>query len=155
MNKNTEWMDPLYFDSFLSEEEKKIRENTKKFCKKILLPIVVSDNRNHYFDKNIYKEFGKMGFLGSTIKGYGSAEINKVSYGLIASEIEQKIIPNSLSCLRYVVAIETESKTTSTAIPERTFCSCRGIPSFSYVFKISGSISSKDLGLSLILFGEE
>ena len=29
-----------------------------------------------------------MGFLGSTIKGYGAANINKVSYGLIAAEME-------------------------------------------------------------------
>ena len=29
-----------------------------------------------------------MGLLGSTVKGYGSPEINKVSYGLIAFELE-------------------------------------------------------------------
>ena len=29
-----------------------------------------------------------MGFLGSTISGYGSANINQVSYGILASEIE-------------------------------------------------------------------
>ena len=88
MNSNNQWLDPLYLDSFLNEDEKLIRENTKKYCEKNLLPNVVENNRNYYFDKEIYKDFGKMGFLGSTIKGFGSSEINKVSYGLIAFEIE-------------------------------------------------------------------
>ena len=41
-------------------------------------------------NREIYRDFGKMGFLGSTIKGFGSSEINKVSYGLIAFEIVVK-----------------------------------------------------------------
>ena len=88
MNSNNQWLDPLYLDSFLNEDEKLIRENTKKYCQKNLLPNVVENNRNYYFNREIYKDFGKMGFLGSTIKGFGSSEINKVSYGLIAFEIE-------------------------------------------------------------------
>ena len=88
MNSNNQWLDPLYLDSFLNEDEKLIRENTKKYCQKNLLPNVVENNRNYYFDREIYRDFGKMGFLGSTIKGFGSSEINKVSYGLIAFEIE-------------------------------------------------------------------
>ena len=88
MHSNNQWLDPLYLDSFLNEDEKLIRENTKKYCQKNLLPNVVENNRNYYFDREIYKDFGRMGFLGSTIKGFGSSEINKVSYGLIAFEIE-------------------------------------------------------------------
>ena len=88
MNSNNQWLDPLYLDSFLNEDEKLIRENTKKYCQKNLLPNVIENNRNYYFDREIYKDFGRMGFLGSTIKGFGSSEINKVSYGLIAFEIE-------------------------------------------------------------------
>ena len=88
MNSDKSWLDPLYLDSFLSIEEKLIRENTKKFAKEYLAPKVIKDNRNNFFDRDLYIEFGKMGLLGSTTKGYGSPEINKVSYGLIASEIE-------------------------------------------------------------------
>ena len=88
MHSNNQWLDPLYLDSFLNEDEKLIRENTKKYCQKNLLPNVIENNRNYCFDKEIYKDFGRMGFLGSTIKGFGSSEINKVSYGLIAFEIE-------------------------------------------------------------------
>ena len=88
MNLKNEWLDPLFLEDFLSEEEKSIKKNTNKFCKEVLLNDVVKNNRSHFFDKKIYKEFGSMGLLGSTVKGYGSPEINKVSYGLIAYEIE-------------------------------------------------------------------
>ena len=88
MNSDNIWLDPLYLDELLSEEEKSIRKSTHDYCNKYLLPIVIKDDRNHHFDKNIYKDFGSMGFLGSTIEGYGSSNVSKVSYGLIAAEFE-------------------------------------------------------------------
>ena len=88
MNSDNIWLDPLYLDELLSEEEKSIRKSTHDFCNKYLLPIVIKDDRNHHFDKNIYKDFGSMGFLGSTIEGYGSSNASKISYGLIAAEFE-------------------------------------------------------------------
>ena len=88
MNSNKQWSDPLYLESFLENEEKSIRDSTREFCIKNLVPEVVKNNQNHFFDKELYKDFGKMGLLGSTVKGFGSAEINKVSYGLIAFEVE-------------------------------------------------------------------
>ncbi len=88
MNSDNIWLDPLYLDDLLSEEEKSIRKTTHDYCNNTLLPIVVKDNQKHHFDKNIYKDFGSMGFLGSTIDGYGSSNSTKVSYGLIAAEFE-------------------------------------------------------------------
>ena len=54
MNTDKLWLDPLYLDDFLSEEEKSIRKTAYDFCKKNLLPRVVKDNREYYFDKNIH-----------------------------------------------------------------------------------------------------
>ena len=88
MHSDNIWLDPLYLDDHLGEEEKSIRKTTRDYCNKNLLPIVVKDNRKHHFDKNMYKDFGSMGFLGSTIEGYGSSNSSKVSYGLIAAEFE-------------------------------------------------------------------
>ena len=88
MNSDNIWLDPLYLDDLLSEEEKSIRKTTHDYCDKYLLPIVIKDDRNYHFDKNIYKDFGSMGFLGSTIEGYGSSNVSKVSYGLVAAEFE-------------------------------------------------------------------
>ena len=88
MSSDNIWLDPLYLDDLLSEEEKSIRKTTHDYCNKNLLPIVVKDNQKHHFNKSIYKDFGSMGFLGSTIEGYGSSNSSKVSYGLIAAEFE-------------------------------------------------------------------
>ena len=81
MENDNLWLDPLYLDDLLNEEEKNIRKSAHDFCEKNLLPIVVKNNRENFFDKELYKDFGSMGFLGSTIQGYGSANVNKVSYG--------------------------------------------------------------------------
>ncbi len=86
MNSDNIWLDPLYLDDLLSEEEKSIRKTTHDYCNKNLLPIVVKDNRKHHFDKNMYKDFGSMGFLGFTIDGFGYSYSSKVYYGLIAAE---------------------------------------------------------------------
>jgi len=88
MHSDNIWLDPLYLDDHLSDEEKSIRKTTHDYCNKNLLPIVVKDNRKHHFDINMYKDFGSMGFLGSTIDGFGSSNSSKVSYGLIAAEFE-------------------------------------------------------------------
>jgi glutaryl-CoA dehydrogenase len=87
--KQNNWFDPFFVLENLSLEDKLIKKNVMDFSNKILRPIVVKDNRNHYFDRNIYKEFGKLGLLGSTIKGYGGAGASNTTYGLIAYEIEK------------------------------------------------------------------
>ena len=63
MNSDNIWLDPLYLDDLLSEEEKSIRKTTKDYCNKNLLPIVVKDNRENHFDKNIYNEKLKISFI--------------------------------------------------------------------------------------------
>ena len=88
MHSDNMWLDPLYLDDLLGDEEKSIRKTTHDYCNKNLLPIVVKNNRKHHFDKNMYKDFGSMGFLGCTIDGFGSSNSSKVSYGLIAAEFE-------------------------------------------------------------------
>jgi glutaryl-CoA dehydrogenase len=40
-------------------------------------------------DVNILKEMGQLGLLGPTIKGYGCAGTNYVSYGVIMREVER------------------------------------------------------------------
>jgi glutaryl-CoA dehydrogenase len=46
-------------------------------------------NRNESFDREILREMGQLGALGSTIKGYGCAHVSSVAYGLIAREVER------------------------------------------------------------------
>jgi glutaryl-CoA dehydrogenase len=84
-----DYKDPFYLEKQLSDDEKCIKNIANIFSQNYLLPNVVQSFRNETFDKNIMKEMGKLGFLGSTINGYGCAGINYVSYGLIMREIER------------------------------------------------------------------
>jgi len=88
MHSDNIWLDPLYLEDHLDNEEKLIRKTAHDYCNKNLLPIVVKDNQKNHFDKNIYKDFGSMGFLGPAINGFGSSNSSKIGYGLIAAEFE-------------------------------------------------------------------
>jgi glutaryl-CoA dehydrogenase len=77
------------FNTQLTEDEKLIQESAKQYAQSSLQPRVLESFRKETFDKNIMKEMGRIGLLGSTINGYGCSGINYVSYGLIAREIER------------------------------------------------------------------
>jgi len=83
------WEDIFKFDDQLTEEERMIRDNVRDYCQKSLMPRILESNRNETFHPEIFKEMGELGILGATIKGYGCAGINYVSYGLITREIER------------------------------------------------------------------
>tara|TARA_B100000780_G_scaffold245575_1_gene189698 strand:+ start:771 stop:1940 length:1170 start_codon:yes stop_codon:yes gene_type:complete len=87
-NKKNDWKDPLYLDELLTEEEKSIRIKIKEYCQNKLLPSVIENNNKSIFDKNFYPDLGALGFLGNTIKGYGSKNVSSVAYGLVAKELE-------------------------------------------------------------------
>ena len=66
-----------------------VRDSANAYCQKKLFPRVLEANRHEHFDREIMNEMGALGFLGSTIEGYGCAGVNYVSYGLIAREVER------------------------------------------------------------------
>ena len=88
MTSDNKWIDPLYLTDLLTNEEKAIKDTAHEFCKSILLPRVIKDNKNCFFDKDLFKEFGALGFLGMTIEGYNAANTSNISYGLVAKEFE-------------------------------------------------------------------
>lgn len=84
------WQDPMFLTNQLTEEERIIRDAAHEFCTTKLRPRVLKGNREEFFDIDIMKEFGDMGFLGATLPSkYGGSEANYVSYGLIAREVER------------------------------------------------------------------
>src|SRR5271169_2072066 len=93
MNKSADapfdWADPLHIDDLLSEDERLVRDTARAYCQEKLMPRVLTANREERFDREIMNEMGELGFLGSTIDGYGCAGANYVSYGLIAREVER------------------------------------------------------------------
>ena len=87
--KQNNWFDPFYVQDNLTEEDKLIQKNVRNFCNKVLKPSVVKNNINHYFNRDLYKDFGKLGLLGSTIESHGGAGASDTAYGLISYEIEK------------------------------------------------------------------
>ncbi|KAJ1914099.1 hypothetical protein H4219_004933 [Mycoemilia scoparia] len=83
------WEDPLNLESQLTDEERIVRDSSTSYAQEQLLPRIIDAYRTEKFDKSIMKEMGEMGFLGSTIDGYGCAGVSSVAYGLIAREIEK------------------------------------------------------------------
>ena len=83
-----DWEDPLALNGQLSDEETMIMDTARKFCREELYPDIIEANRHEKFDPEIMKQCGALGFLGSTIEGYGCAGVSHVAYGLIAREIE-------------------------------------------------------------------
>jgi len=85
-----EWRDPLNLESMLSEEERMIRDTAHEYAQDKLMPRVLMANRTEHFDREIMTELGSLGLLGATLpEEYGCANVNYVSYGLIAREIER------------------------------------------------------------------
>jgi glutaryl-CoA dehydrogenase len=84
-----DWADPLLIEDELSEDERLVRDSARAYCQEKLMPRVLTAAREERFDREIMNEMGELGFLGSTIEGYGCAGASYVSYGLIAREVER------------------------------------------------------------------
>jgi glutaryl-CoA dehydrogenase len=84
-----QWDDPLLLDQQLTEEERMVRDSARAYAQDKLMPRVHAAHREERFDREIMTEMGSLGFLGSTLEGYGCAGVNHVCYGLIAREIER------------------------------------------------------------------
>ena len=84
-----EWQDPLLIEQELTDEERLIRDTARAYAQDKLMPRIQLANRNETFDVEVMREMGALGFLGSTLEGYGCAGIGYVAYGLIMRELER------------------------------------------------------------------
>lgn len=85
-----QWDDPLLLDQQLTQDERMIRDAARDYCQGKLAPRIQDAFRNEKTDPAIFREMGELGLLGPTIPAqYGGSELNYVSYGLIAREVER------------------------------------------------------------------
>ena len=85
-----DWKDPFLLNDQLDEDEKLIAKTAHDYAQDSLMPRILNANRNEVFDRDIMTELGALGLLGATLpEKYGCANINYVSYGLIAREVER------------------------------------------------------------------
>ena len=84
------WEDPLDLESWLTEEERMIRDTARAFCADKLMPRVQKAFREERFDREIMNELGEVGLLGMmNSEAYGGSGLGYVAYGLVAREVER------------------------------------------------------------------
>lgn len=82
-------VDYIEFDTLLTDDERLVRDNTRKFIEDNLIPIIEQCNRDGRFPKELIRPMGDLGFYGANLKGYGCAEMGNVEYGLMTQELER------------------------------------------------------------------
>ena len=82
-------VDFIEFDSLLSDDERLVRDNTRKFIEENLIPIIEPCNREGRFPKELVKPMAELGFFGASLQGYGCAGMSNVEYGLMNQELER------------------------------------------------------------------
>ena len=82
-------VDFIEFDTLLSNDERLVRDNTRKFIEENLVPIIELCNRDGRFPKELIAPMGELGFYGASLEGYGCAGMSAVEYGLMTQELER------------------------------------------------------------------
>src|SRR5438552_13634991 len=82
-------VDYIEFDALLSEDERLVGDNTRKFIEENLIPIIEQCNREGRFPRELVKPMAELGFFGASLKGYGCAGMSNVEYGLVMQELER------------------------------------------------------------------
>jgi len=85
-----DWTDPFGLDSQLTEDERLVRDAARAFANDRLLPGITDAYMQERFDRELMREMGALGLLGSTLPAeYGGAGLGYVAYGLAAREVER------------------------------------------------------------------
>ncbi len=82
-------VDFIDFDTLLSDDERLVRDNVRKFVEENLVPIIEPCNREGRFPKELVQPMAELGFYGASLQGYGCAGMSNVEYGLMNQELER------------------------------------------------------------------
>ena len=82
-------VDFIQYDSLLTDDERLVRDTTRKFIEENLVPIIEQCNRDGRFPRELVKPMADLGFFGASLKGYGCAGMGNVEYGLMTQELER------------------------------------------------------------------
>ena len=82
-------VDFIQFDGLLSDDERLVRDTSRKFIEDNLIPIIEECNRAGRFPRELVKPMADLGFFGASLKGYGCAGMSNVEYGLVMQELER------------------------------------------------------------------
>jgi glutaryl-CoA dehydrogenase len=82
-------LDYYGIDEELTEEERLVRDNVRRFVDQRVEPIIPKHFEAGTFPMDLIPEFAKLGLLGANLEGYGCAGMGDVAYGLAMQELER------------------------------------------------------------------
>src|SRR6202051_2269534 len=82
-------VDYLQTDSLFSEQELLVRQTARQFVEDRAIPLVRDCFRDARFPRELIPEFGRLGFLGANLEGYGCAGMSNVEYRPVMQELER------------------------------------------------------------------
>ena len=86
----------------LDDDQKMIAATVRRFVDEKVLPDINTHYRDGTFPGELIPQMGELGLLGSNLEGYGCANVDPVSYGVINQELER-----GDSGLRSFVSVQT------------------------------------------------
>ena len=86
--EETRALDFLDLDALLTDEERGVRDDTRRFVQERLKPNIQEWWERAIFPQEIVPEMGSLGLLGMHLNGYGCAGKSAVTYGLSCTELE-------------------------------------------------------------------
>ncbi len=82
-------VDFLEIDSLLNDDERLVRQTTREFVDREVLPIIEKHNREGTFPFQLVETMAELGFFGANLTGYDCAEMSNVAYGQVMQELER------------------------------------------------------------------
>jgi glutaryl-CoA dehydrogenase len=76
-------------EELLTAEERRIRDDVRRWVEERFLPLVAQHYRDGTFPMELVPELAKLNVFGPSIKGYGCAGLGSVAAGLIMQELER------------------------------------------------------------------
>ena len=82
-------VDFLEIDSLLNDDERLVRQTTREFVDREVLPIIEKHNREGTFPFQLVEPMAELGFFGANLTGYDCAGMSNVAYGQVMQELER------------------------------------------------------------------
>ena len=89
-------------DDLFNDDQRLICTMVRRFVEEKILPDINKHYREGTFPVELIPQMGELGLLGANLEGYGCANVDQISYGLINQEIER-----GDSGLRSFVSVQT------------------------------------------------
>ncbi len=82
-------LDMYDLDGLLTDEERLVRDQVRRFVDGQILPIIDQHHRDATFPAEMLKTLGELGLYGPSLQGYGCPGLSSTSYGVAMMELER------------------------------------------------------------------